>query len=251
MKKLNLKPPPNLLYEFRKSETQKWVDWANEDATQPKGYWADNTIRRNICSNYFQNCVYCQRFTTVYSRKKNDFRTRSGQVDHFLPKKKYPRAVYYWSNLMWSCTDCNESKNVSVKPILNFHSRNDTSSITFNPTTGFYELTTKNQTISKRFKNTESLTHFNMSISAKRNRDAYQFWEVLFLEIFGMLTTLKFVDSKTYSFVKTKAHSNNFIVEARNTAFIALENSPLSNNDKILLEKFLIDLFRKLIIEKK
>ena len=90
-------PEPNGLKKIRAQYTQLWVQYyRNGFGARPVDtYW-----RRFLgdLDDAFQGlCAYCE----------EDYK---GEVDHFRPKKRYPELVYCWSNWVFSCHACNQSK---------------------------------------------------------------------------------------------------------------------------------------------
>lgn len=55
------------------------------------------TFKEDLRRVFHSLCAYCEKRC-------------SGEVDHFLPKSKFPELVYRWSNWIFACHDCNFSK---------------------------------------------------------------------------------------------------------------------------------------------
>lgn len=94
---VNRGPEPNGLKAIRTQYTPSWVQYYQKGlGAKPSDiFW-----RRFLddLGNAFRGlCAYCE------ERSK-------GEVDHFRPKSRYPEFVYCWSNWVFSCHDCNQSK---------------------------------------------------------------------------------------------------------------------------------------------
>lgn len=109
MIKLNRPPAPVELDEdTRKRLVDKYV---NDNSSR---VWDQPYIRKTLIKSSSSKCCYCER------RIGPGF--RDVHIDHFLPKKLYPREVVTWSNLLPSCGDCNRAKwehDTGLKPIVN------------------------------------------------------------------------------------------------------------------------------------
>ena len=77
--------------------TPRWIQYYRYGVgSAPK----DSHWRRFLpdLRSVFRNiCAYCE------ERAK-------GEVDHFRPKSQYPELVYFWSNWLFTCRDCNQAK---------------------------------------------------------------------------------------------------------------------------------------------
>ena len=90
-------PEPEGLKPVQSRYTPKWVDFYRHCiGSRPSDTrWRD--FHAELMGVFFGICAYCEE-------------TCKGEVDHFRPKGKFPELVYEWSNLLFSCHDCNHSK---------------------------------------------------------------------------------------------------------------------------------------------
>ena len=97
MIKLELPPKPALLTKELQAElTQRYI--ANGDSV-----WNIHWLREAVASKAFGKCCYSEIMLNEESKYM--------EIDHFLPKSKYPNLVMDWENLLPSCKKCNTSKN--------------------------------------------------------------------------------------------------------------------------------------------
>ena len=90
-------PEPVDLGPIRAQYTQRWIRFYR-DGLGKKPRDSRWRLFAELLENLFGGlCAYCE------ERCK-------GEVEHFLPKSLYPHLVYYWSNWLFSCHDCNNSK---------------------------------------------------------------------------------------------------------------------------------------------
>lgn len=73
-----------------------------EFQTSKKDVWRREDIKKALLEMSHGKCCYCE----IYVKEKSTFM----QVEHFLPKSKYPKHVVTWSNLLPSCQRCNTQK---------------------------------------------------------------------------------------------------------------------------------------------
>jgi len=90
-------PEPKSLAKFRNKYTPKWVEhYSNKNGKKPTdSYWRDYIDR--FSQAFSDNCGYCETLC-------------KGEIDHFCPTSKFPNLVYEWTNWIFSCHDCNNSK---------------------------------------------------------------------------------------------------------------------------------------------
>ena len=88
--------PPNL-EPVRSTYTPRWVQFYRDGiGTKPTdAHWRN--FHSDLRKAFGELCAYCEEFS-------------KGEVDHFRPKSKFPDLVYVWSNWLFSCHDCNNSK---------------------------------------------------------------------------------------------------------------------------------------------
>lgn len=66
-----------------------------------------NEIRRVLIETSDGECAYC-------GKKVND---DDFDIEHFLPKEKFPYLSYYFDNYLCSCKSCNQNKKKSYYPM--------------------------------------------------------------------------------------------------------------------------------------
>ena len=90
-------PEPTGLTKVRAAYTPRWVEYYTK-GIEPRP--TDSHWRRfhNDLSQAFSGiCGYCEEIT-------------KGEVDHFRPKSRFPDLVYCWTNWIFSCHECNNTK---------------------------------------------------------------------------------------------------------------------------------------------
>lgn len=88
---------PEGLEPYRDKYTPGWVEHY-ERQTRPKptdSYWRE--FREHLGNAFSHLCGYCEA-------------SCKGEADHFRPKSRFPEHVYQWSNWVFACHDCNQSK---------------------------------------------------------------------------------------------------------------------------------------------
>ncbi len=90
-------PEPVNSGPIRDQHTRPWIRFYRDGmGSRP----SDSHWRRfaGLLENVFGGlCAFCEEHC-------------KGEVEHFLPKSLYPHLVYYWSNWLFSCHDCNNTK---------------------------------------------------------------------------------------------------------------------------------------------
>lgn len=62
--------------------------------------YAHNDVKRSLQMLYFDKCYICE----------GDISSSEYDVEHYLPKQKFPHLGYTWSNLHKACSGCNLAK---------------------------------------------------------------------------------------------------------------------------------------------
>jgi len=76
----------------------------------PNNIPTDDKFRQRLEDDFNSKCCYCE---------DNQIK---GEVEHFLPKSKFPHLEFEWNNLLWACHDCNNIKGNKYEienPIIN------------------------------------------------------------------------------------------------------------------------------------
>ena len=91
-------PEPAGLGQIRVSYTPRWVQYYRSGiGTKPNdSRWRN--FHDDLSNVFWGLCGYCEDIT-------------SGEIDHFRPKHLYPELVYFWSNWIFACHDCNQAKH--------------------------------------------------------------------------------------------------------------------------------------------
>ena len=94
-------PPPQVLVENGDAWTDEYVNWrVNRAGTEPRRY-AHPEIRSALEAETVSKCAYCE------GRIKDVAYTN---IEHKLPKSKFPELVCDWENLTIACPKCNTNK---------------------------------------------------------------------------------------------------------------------------------------------
>ncbi len=143
---------PQLLATNQETWTISWVVYyrVGVEIVPPKkptdSHWLKDEIRFLLIKDFHNNCGFCGE--SIPTPQSLTTRTSKGDVEHFLPKSKYPEFVYEWTNYIWSCKPCNEHKkefyNVSY-PLLNPCRKKDCENLMFSEDTGCYVLQERNR----------------------------------------------------------------------------------------------------------
>ena len=179
---------PDLLTEKQAQWTVPWVAhyrWKagiSAEAERPKrpstSHWLKDEIRLLLIKDFHNNCGYCGEVlpTPQQIEKQKTKPVAKGDIDHFLPKAKYPELVYEWENYVWSCKPCNQSKKEFydvAHPLLNPCLKEDCRQLVFIEDTGQYGL--RNSVVDdegwqQRFKNSEQKTMLNAVDTCQKRR---------------------------------------------------------------------------------
>jgi hypothetical protein len=99
-------PPPNFLSERAEQLTETFVSSGHK--TRP---WAHDEIRERLSEETHNRCAYCEGAFLPVSY---------GNIEHILPKSRFPRKVVDWANLTLVCVRCNTNKGDKYDPDLLF-----------------------------------------------------------------------------------------------------------------------------------
>ena len=74
---------------------------------QYKNKYRKKEVQEQLEKMTFQKCSYCESYIgdTDYEH-----------IEHHAPKSKYPHLAYEWSNMLWSCSICNNNKGSKYDP---------------------------------------------------------------------------------------------------------------------------------------
>ena len=97
-------PAPTGLDRVQEAFTPGWVaHYRNREGDRPSDdRWRD--FLSDLRSRFYRICGYCEEEAGL------------GEVDHFRPKSKFPELVYAWSNWIFSCNSCGNTKNNKWPP---------------------------------------------------------------------------------------------------------------------------------------
>lgn len=145
---------------------------ADNKKTTPYG-WANKKVQEPLSKCFKQNCGYCGT-RVLYNANENQ-----GDIDHFNPKSKVQSDIFKWSNYVWSCKVCNQSKKKDYYDkylmILDPTTKEDCNCLGFNE--GNYYVKTKISNYNeykKRFDITEDKTLINSETNINDRQDLYQ-----------------------------------------------------------------------------
>ena len=95
-------PEPTGLAAVSTRYTPRWVAYYQGRSGKPSdSLWLN--FLGDLCGSFSGLCAYCE------ERDK-------GEVDHFRPKSRFPERVYQWSNWIFACHNCNQSKRDKWPP---------------------------------------------------------------------------------------------------------------------------------------
>lgn len=105
MRKWKRPRAPRELRERKRELTRKFLDECQRLGRTPDCHWPDvmapegttETLPAHFRRITRNHCSYCDSFMGHASRST---------IDHFLPKKHFPKLSYEWSNLYHSCDGC-------------------------------------------------------------------------------------------------------------------------------------------------
>lgn len=110
MIKLHKLPEPDLLKKNKTAWTTRYNEYISKGQRVPdslKYKYRDKQIKQRILEETREKCAYCEsNVTHVYS----------GDIEHIEPRVKRPDLVFEWSNLTFSCQECNRRKSDYYDP---------------------------------------------------------------------------------------------------------------------------------------
>ena len=97
-------PEPATVADYAQQFTPGWVEHYQQNRGQapPDSFWRE--YRSSLGARSNNECWYCGRQCNAMVGDK------SPTVDHFRPRRWFPELTYRWSNWVFSCQRCNESK---------------------------------------------------------------------------------------------------------------------------------------------
>ncbi len=97
-------PEPAPVADYAQQFTPGWVEHYQQKRGQapPDSFWRE--YRSSLGERSNNECWYCGRQCNAVVGDK------SPTVDHFRPRRWFPELTYRWSNWVFSCQRCNESK---------------------------------------------------------------------------------------------------------------------------------------------
>lgn len=105
MIRLSKGPLPNVLRhhaaEWREEYRRRVVDGEESVPKAAETRYRDPEIKQAVLAEANEKCIYCE------SKPRH---VSPGDVEHLLPKSKFPELVVEWSNLGFVCSECNRRK---------------------------------------------------------------------------------------------------------------------------------------------
>ena len=100
-------PEPAGVAGYARQFTQGWIDYfQNAAGGRPAdSHWRE--FRPTLANRTNDICWYCERLCQA----RAEVGERSPTVDHFRPISRFPQLAYAWSNWVFSCKQCNDSKD--------------------------------------------------------------------------------------------------------------------------------------------
>ncbi len=98
MHSVNRGREPKELKAIRRKYTPGWVNYyRKKKGKEPTDdHWRG--FKPTLSQRFSGLCGYCEEIC-------------NGEVDHFRPKSQFPERVYWWSNWIFACHDCNHTKS--------------------------------------------------------------------------------------------------------------------------------------------
>ena len=90
-------PEPARLAEIRLRRTQRWVSHYTDGVGQKPTDADWRRFHEELRVVFSGLCAYCEEID-------------KGEIDHFKPKSDFPHLVYEWTNWVFACHNCNQSK---------------------------------------------------------------------------------------------------------------------------------------------
>lgn len=110
MIKLHKLPEPDLLKANKAEWTARYNEHISKGQPVPvslKNKCAKPEIKQRILEETHEKCAYCEsKVTHVYP----------GDVEHIAPRLKRPELAFEWSNLTFSCLECDRRKSSYYDP---------------------------------------------------------------------------------------------------------------------------------------
>jgi len=107
---------PNILSVNSTTWTSELMNLINSNQPVPPAIanrYNHPQIKSQVKAETFDKCCYCEsKVTQVYP----------GDIEHLIPKSKFPRLTYTWKNMTFSCSICNNRKRDYLNkpnPLLN------------------------------------------------------------------------------------------------------------------------------------
>jgi len=113
MIKLSKLNEPPVLTQNKEQWLNEYLRCHNSGAANLPAQYRHTEIKEQIKKETFDKCAYCESKVTHIC---------PGDVEHILPKSRFPSNVYDWNNLTLACQLCNNSKRDfydSTNPLLN------------------------------------------------------------------------------------------------------------------------------------
>jgi uncharacterized protein (TIGR02646 family) len=86
-------------------QTNNNINTKKEKENAENKYKHDD-IKNELKTIFNNKCAYCESSISVVSY---------GEIEHFAPKSQYPQLCFEWSNLLLSCSICNNKKHNGTK----------------------------------------------------------------------------------------------------------------------------------------
>ena len=96
-------PEPPGLPPIRARYTPGWVDHRDGSRANPPSDARWRRFRDELQAAFGGLCGYCEELCR-------------GETDHFQPKYRFPELVYAWSNWLFACHNCNQTKGAKWPP---------------------------------------------------------------------------------------------------------------------------------------
>ena len=101
---LKLRPIPEILKRNGRKWVKEYMSLVRNGSEIPKSIkdrYRHKEIKEAVRLETNDKCAYCESFVTDQY---------PGDIEHIIPKTKYPRLIFTWANLTFSCFLCNNNK---------------------------------------------------------------------------------------------------------------------------------------------
>jgi uncharacterized protein (TIGR02646 family) len=96
---------PQILLDKAEEWSKELMDYVSKDEKIPnsvQGRYSHKSIKEALLNETSKKCAYCE---------SKILHIGYGDIEHILPKKKFPEKTFEWTNLTLACGKCNQNKS--------------------------------------------------------------------------------------------------------------------------------------------